>query len=390
MNSPQIESSKKSKTNQPNFFYICGLTGGPYFPIPAIIEQITINFPVANNILIGVKNSYEQRLAESQNLNIKYLPKVKLDLLSFKNAKLQEIVIDILKLILNVFKFGFSFCKCIVLLVKFRPILIYSTGSFLAVPMIWAAIICNKIKLTTTKIVIHQQDASPGLANKLTAKFADLLSCTFEFTKQNFPLFKTSELIPNPIIASNYNSSNVWKDKTLESFVKTRNIKPLLLIFGGGTGALAINNWVYGNIEKLLLNYKIIHLTGTLQTKTESNFEHPDYFSQKAVFEDMPTLMASSNIVICRAGLGSITELAFLNKLTFLVPIPSTHQVQNAELISQAQNNFHILDQDHTENWIEQIRDGRSNNIFENQKYNNDSLTFYFQKLLESLKLDQK
>jgi UDP-N-acetylglucosamine--N-acetylmuramyl-(pentapeptide) pyrophosphoryl-undecaprenol N-acetylglucosamine transferase len=390
MNINKTKFTINPKPAQANFFYICGLTGGPYFPIPAIVEEVNVNFPRANNILIGVKNSYEQKLAESQNLNIEYLPKVKLDLLSFKNAKPLEIIVDLIKLVLNIFKFGFSLCKCTFLILKFRPIMTYSTGSFLAVPMVWATVFCNKIKLTNTKIVIHQQDASPGLANRFTAKFADLLSCTFEFTKKNHPLFSQCQLIPNPIIESKYNIQNTWHDKILETFIKTKSDKTLLLIFGGGTGALAVNSWVLANLEALLLKFRIIHLTGSLQTQTSKTSIHDNYFSQRAVFEDMAILMASVNLVICRAGLGSISELAFLNKLTFLIPIPDTHQVQNAKLILESDSNFHILDQNKTEDWLEQINNYANYKTFKTKKFEDANLQSYYQKLIDLIKLDQK
>jgi UDP-N-acetylglucosamine--N-acetylmuramyl-(pentapeptide) pyrophosphoryl-undecaprenol N-acetylglucosamine transferase len=390
MNPKQNKFQTSNKTKELCFFYICGLTGGPYFPIPAIIKQVNENFPNAKNILIGVKNSYEQKIAETQNLNIQYLPKVKLDLLSFKNAKFQEIVVDFFKMILNVFKFVYSIFKCIFLILKYRPLMVYSTGSFLAVPIVWSTVLCNKIKITNTKIVIHQQDATLGLANKLTARFADLLSCTFQFTKENYPLFDKSQLISNPIITSKYNTKNDWTDKTLKTFVKTPSDKPLLLVFGGGTGALAINSWVRDNIAGLLVKFRIIHLTGSLQIQNKKINPNKDYYSRQAVFGDMPTLLASVNLVICRAGLGSISELALLNKQTLLVPIPNTHQVQNAQLISQTNSNFHILDQNNIDNWL-----GRLNNFtpipsLNLQKFDQAGLNAYYRKLIELLKLDQK
>jgi UDP-N-acetylglucosamine--N-acetylmuramyl-(pentapeptide) pyrophosphoryl-undecaprenol N-acetylglucosamine transferase len=390
MNTTPAKPKTESKIQPQYFFYICGLTGGPYFPIPAIIQQINKSFPDASNILIGVKNSYEQKLAQSQNLNIEYLPKVKLDLLSFKNAKFLEIIVDLFKLILNVFVFVFSLLKCFILILRYRPVMIYSTGSFLAVPMVWVAVFCNIIKLSNTKIVIHQQDATPGLANILTAKLANLLSCTFDFTQSKYTIFNNATLIPNPIIGYKYNKNNTWIDKNLESFIKKPSNKPQLLIFGGGTGALAINHWVWDNIDELLIKFRIIHLTGSLQSESERQINHLDYHTSQAIFDDMPTLMASVDVVICRAGLGSISELAFLNKLTFLVPIPSTHQVQNAELTSASYNNFRILDQNKTDNWLDQIDNCNTKSLSKVQIFDQAGLDLYYQKLIELTKLDQK
>jgi UDP-N-acetylglucosamine--N-acetylmuramyl-(pentapeptide) pyrophosphoryl-undecaprenol N-acetylglucosamine transferase len=431
---------ESSNPKPPNCFYMCGLTGGPIFPVPAIIAQVKTAIPDAKPILIGVRNSYESKLASEQNLTIEFLSKAKLDLLSFQNLNLVEFIIGLLKSIWSVLLLICSFARCFFLLAKYRPILIYSTGSFLAVPMLWAAKLTNLLKITKSVIVAHQQDATLGLANKLTANLADLKSCVFEYTKNNYSQFADSNLIPNPIIVHKYNSINIWQDKHLESFVKDKSgDKPLMLIFGGGSGALAINNWVEQNLNQLTQNFKIVHLSGLLQkedtklnktvasnspregegtarfpcdmlsegwqsqtdgvlkmdaTHNGDNLKthngdvmtastNPNYHTQTAVLHDMPTLLASADLVICRAGLGSISELSLLNKPTFLVPIPGTHQEQNAKLISESSPNFKILDQNKQTDWINQIQ---TTNFEANQAYfDQKALDQYYQKLIKLL-----
>jgi UDP-N-acetylglucosamine--N-acetylmuramyl-(pentapeptide) pyrophosphoryl-undecaprenol N-acetylglucosamine transferase len=378
-----IQHQAHHQTTKPNFFYICGLTGGPYFPIPAVIAKINENFENPNHILIGVRDSYEQQIATASKNHIEYLPKVKLDLLSFKKAKIHEIIIDILKLIMNIFGFMYSIGMCIFLLLKHRPMFIYSTGSFLAVPMIWSTFLLNKVRIINTVIIIHQQDATPGLANKLTAKFANLLSCTFPYTRDSFAQFKTAELIANPIIQSKYSKNNHWEDRHLESFVKTSSSKPLLLVFGGGSGALAINNWVWSVYKDLLDKFRVIHLTGSLQTQQNAQIRHDDYYCSQAVFYDMPTLLSSVDLVVCRAGMGSISELSFLNKPAFLVPIPDTHQEQNSVLISSSSSNFHVLNQNQTELWIGSLLNFKNVKNINKKDYSN---TEYYKKLVELTK----
>jgi UDP-N-acetylglucosamine:LPS N-acetylglucosamine transferase len=430
----QNPSNKNPKIQ--NCFYICGLTGGPFFPIPAIMEQVESKILNAKPILIGVKNSYESKLSQEVGYNIEYLPKAKLDLLSFKNQGCLEIIQGIFQSIWSVLLLVYSFVKCLFLLIKYNPILIYSTGSFLAVPMLWAAKLTNVLKITKAKIVLHQQDATLGLANKLTANLADLKSCVFQYTKDKYPQFQNAELIPNLIITSKYNANNSWQDKDLESFVKDKNTnKPLLLIFGGGSGALAINNWVYVNLNELTNQFRIIHLTGILQKQIlkyekvvgsnspregwqpqvdgvfqgdnvnnklplakwlaaqadwglngeeiNSNDINPNYHTQPSVLQDMPALLASTNLVICRAGLGSISELSLLNKQTFLVPLPNSHQEQNAQLISQTNPNFKILDQEDQNSWINTIQ----NTKFEltNKPFNQEDLNKYYDKLIKQI-----
>jgi UDP-N-acetylglucosamine--N-acetylmuramyl-(pentapeptide) pyrophosphoryl-undecaprenol N-acetylglucosamine transferase len=399
-----MKNNNLQASGSKNCFYICGLTGGPFFPIPAIIEQIGMRIPSAKPILIGVKNSYESRLSEQLKYDIEYLPRAKLDILSFKNLGFLEIVHGIFGSIVSILLVISSFAKCIFLLIKYRPIMIYSTGSFLAVPMLWAAKLTNVFKFTNAKLIVHQQDATVGLANKLTANLADLRSCVFQYTKDKYPQFQNAALIPNPIITAKYNANNPWQDKDLESFVKNKTInKPLLLIFGGGSGAATINTWVNENINEITKNYRVIHLTGLLQkeklrnnqaevdnsplegwqSKTDGvlksdnsiTTKNPNntYYTQTSVLQDMPVLLASVDMVICRAGLGSISELSLLNKSTFLVPLPNSHQEQNAELISLAQPNFKILDKKDMANWLVTIANTKfkgHNNFFDTAALN--------------------
>lgn len=391
MNNTDFESTKTVSQTK-NCFYICGLTGGPFFPIRAVQNHIQSRIPESSSILIGVRDSYESKVASEQNLDIEFLPKAKLDLLSFKNPNVVEIIQGFAKLIISLVFLSYSFAKSIFLVLKYKPILIYSTGSFLAVPMLWATKVLQVLKLAKTTIVIHQQDATIGLANKLTANLADLKSCVFQCTRDNYGQFAKAELIPNPILTQNYNSNNAWQDQQLESFVKSQDSnKPLLLIFGGGSGAKSINDWVEQNIKQLTAKYRVIHLTGILQKKEieinnyksklplakglalqvtgvieveKTQYYELNYHAQPAVLQDMPTLLASVDLVICRAGLGSISELSYLNKPTFLVPIPNTHQVQNARLISRSNSNFKILDQGRQEDWLQII----TNTKFETYK----------------------
>ena len=99
----------------------------------------------------------------------------------------------------------------------------------------------------------------------------------------------------------------------------------------------------------------------------------------------MPIVLASIDLIICRAGMGSISELTLVDKPTFLVPIPNTHQEQNAKLISDTNSNFKVLDQNNQNNWVEQITSRTLKNQA-NTKFDQDSLTLYYAELVKLLK----
>jgi UDP-N-acetylglucosamine--N-acetylmuramyl-(pentapeptide) pyrophosphoryl-undecaprenol N-acetylglucosamine transferase len=362
-----VENKKK------NIFLVAGRTGGPYFPIPKIASVLD----EYNPIVIGVKNSFEQKICTTENLELVYLPEAKLNLFSFSKSSLLDKLYGFFDLIWNLLKLKFSFWICVFQILKYKPVLIYTTGSFLAVPLFVAAKILNLLHLTSIRLVVHQQDPLVGLSNKICVKIADLSSCTFDYTKQNFKDFQSSFLIQNPILESKFEPKSNWKLRDLQNFVSDSQ-KPTILIFGGGSGAKFINDWVWNNLQTLTSNFSVIHLTGILQEITLKMPKTENYFSLDAVFEDMPQLLRSVEFVMCRAGLGTISELQFLNKKAFLVPLPDSHQELNAELVK---DEFVILEQKKSETWLDIIlNDGFFGNKVARTKLvdNNDD---YFDKL---------
>jgi UDP-N-acetylglucosamine--N-acetylmuramyl-(pentapeptide) pyrophosphoryl-undecaprenol N-acetylglucosamine transferase len=344
--------SNKSKKN---IFLVAGRTGGPYFPIPKIVSILN-DF---NPVIIGVGNSFEQKICDAEKLKLILLPEAKLSILSFSNPTLANKISGFFDLIWNVLKLLFSLFICIYQILKFQPKIIYTTGSFLAVPLFIAAKVTNFLIITNVKLVVHQQDPSVGFSNKICVKMADLKSCVFEYTQINFQSFRDSLLIENPIIESKFESNIAWKNLELENFLNNSK-KQKLLIFGGGSGAKFINDWVVQNLDQLTDRFDIIHLTGILQKDSLEIKPLNNYFSLAAVFEDMPKLLGEVNFVLCRAGLGTISELEYLNKKAFLVPIPDSHQELNAELVK---DKFVILEQKNNQEWLNQILD---KNVFDN------------------------
>ena len=114
---------------------------------------------------------------------------------------------------------------------------------------------------------------------------------------------------------------------------------PMILITGGGQGASGLNNAVMPLLKHWLNNFQVVHLTGTEWVKNldheSSRFSHQHYYRLKSVHQGMGDLLAKSEIVFTRAGMGIIGELAFLRKDTVLVPLPGTHQEENAMLLQQ-------------------------------------------------------
>tara|TARA_B100000579_G_C22581184_1_gene733578 strand:+ start:1 stop:837 length:837 start_codon:yes stop_codon:yes gene_type:complete len=216
-----------------------------------------------------------------------------------------------------------------IFLLIFRPHVIVSAGSFVSVPVAYAA------WMLRTPHVILQMDILPGLANRLMAPVSNLLVTYFEQTANKFASMSLKHTI-GPVVRNEFFSPDIKlanKRFGLDPYI------PLILITGGGQGAVSLNQAVLPLIKHLLNNFQVVHLTGSESEKKKldenSDFSHPHYHTFEVVQEGMGDLVAKSEIVLTRAGMGILGELATLQKDSVLIPLPGTHQEENAELMKE-------------------------------------------------------
>jgi len=174
-------------------------------------------------------------------------------------------------------------------------------------------------------ILIHQQDLLPGLANKICAPFATAISVTFSENLNDYSKKKTF-LTGNPV-RKQLRKEKESRGELLEK-LNLKSEKPILLIVGGGTGAQAINDFVWNNLDDLTEMCQVVHLTGKGKSK---EIQKVDYRQFEYLKEDLIDYYFVTDLALSRAGLSFLTELSFLKKATIVVPIPDSHQEKNAE-----------------------------------------------------------
>lgn len=199
------------------------------------------------------------------------------------------------------------------LLLAEHPAAIVTAGGFVSVPVVWMGWI-RKIPS-----LVHQQDVQFGLANFLMTPCASAFTVTFEQSVKHFPRGKTT-WTGNPV-----------RDlkPTTHAFALDHSV-PTVLVFGGGTGAQALNALV---TEQLCTFANVIHVTG--KGKSAASIVHPRYHAYEFLGEEMKEALSVADLVVCRAGLGTITELAALKKPAIVIPLPGTHQEQNGAVLKQ-------------------------------------------------------
>lgn len=300
-----------------------GGTGGSVTPILAIAQEFYHQYHNSTFVFVGTHFGPEKMLVEEveDKLPIKFIPMLAgkwRRYFSFKNF-------------LDFFNIGAAWFQAIYIIKKERPAAVISAGAFVSVPLVWAA------KWLKVPVLIHQQDMRPGLANRLMAPAAQVVTVTFSNSLRVYG--KKAILTGNPyFLPALPSKKSVFKKYNLDVN------RPLTLIFGGGTGSVAINQAIFSNLDDLLPITQIIHISGQGKSLTESK---PGYLSLEFLnHNDLLAVMSASDLVISRPGLGTLTELSALKKVSVLVPMPNTHQEDNAQACAAAGAAIYIEQKD--------------------------------------------
>lgn len=293
-----------------------GGSGGPVAPLLAVAEEIQQSHPKAKFLLVGTKVGPENLMAKQAGIPFVSIPAGKWRrYFSLANIATPFLVIA-------------GFLKARTILKDFKPDCVFGAGSFVQVPVIWAA------KFLKIPVVIHQQDLYPSLANTICQTAANKITVTFENSQTDFyqGLGFSNKKKQSKVFWTGNPCRPFLKLATKEvaaAHFKLKEDLPTLLVLGGGTGAEFLNNLVKKSLPKLSQTVQIIHSTGKGrgEAKPTDNY-HPFEF-----IPEMDLAYAAADLVLCRAGLSTITELSNLKKISIIVPMPGTHQEGNASLL---------------------------------------------------------
>lgn len=248
---------------------------------------------------IGSKNGIEREMIESQLPSIKYH--------SISSGKLRRYISwDNIKDVFKVLK-GILDARSV--LKKEKPDLLFSKGGFVSVPVVIAA---KSLKIPT---IIHESDLTPGLANKISLKFAKKIYTTFEDTLQFLPKEKADFV--GATVREDLKTGDKKRGYQLTEF---NDNKKVLLVMGGSLGSKKLNSIIKENLDALQTSYQIIHLTGK-GLIDEQYTKQKDYIQFDFVKDDLTDLLAITDTVISRAGSNAIYEFLALRIPMLLIPL---------------------------------------------------------------------
>ncbi len=304
-----------------------GGSGGPVAPLLAVAEHIKNTHPKAEFLFIGGRVGPEAAMAKRAGIRFVPITAGKWRrYFHFGN-------------ILTPLQVVIGFFQSWKILAKFRPDCVAGAGSFVQVPVIWAA------WARRVPVALHQQDVLPGLANRLCEHAADKITVTFSDSLTDFSsglglFYKKNK---NKIVLTGNPSRESLKRSTRAQGLKRYGLKPDLptvLVLGGGTGAAALNKLVADALPQLARVVQIIHSTGSGKS---AGLRRENYQAYEFI-QDMAQAYAAADIVIARAGLSTITELSNLGKVSIIIPMPESHQELNGFLLYRQQAAI-VLDQ---------------------------------------------
>ena len=188
---------------------------------------------------------------------------------------------------------------------KIKPDIVFSKGGFVSVPVVLAA------GHKRIPVIIHESDMTPGLANKIAMRSATKICCNFPETVQYLPQQKA--VLTGSPIRKELLQGNKLAGLNLCHF---NTEKPVILVVGGSTGAVKVNNAVRAILPELLKDFQVVHLCG--KGKTDKSFENKEGYVQfEYISKEMRDLFAMSDIVISRAGANASRGDQILNANSF-------------------------------------------------------------------------
>lgn len=309
-----------------------GGTAGHVNPALSIAEVIEKNIPNVDFLYVVTPKGIENRL-------VKY-NKVALDVEGFNSKNLFLVA----KKIYKTFRAVKSSEKIIR---EYSPDLIIGTGGYSCFPIVYAG------KKLGVKIALHESNSVPGKTIRLCAKKADVLFLNFKECGKFFSPRCNVVFSGNPLRGK---FGEYTKHELREKF-KIQE-KYVVLCYGGSLGAERINDEVLRFIKNVLITTKEIRLIWATGKKDYSRIENIlrkesllrlSNLDFREYIENMPEIMSMSDVVICRAGAMSISELVACKKSSILIPSPNVaddHQYKNARMLEEKKASYLLKEED--------------------------------------------
>lgn len=279
------------------------ITGAHFTPAVAVAEELKKNDRV-QIVYLGRKSTQEGD--NSPSAESKILPKLGIKFIPIITGRLQRSFT--IYTIPSLLKIPIGFLQAFWIIIKEKPDVLLSFGGYVAVP----SVICGW--LLSIPIIVHEQTLISGLANKISSLFASKIAISFH----NEKIFdKRVILTGNPI------RREILQNVKLSDQM-SKNKRMQILITGGNQGSHVINLAVEESLSQLTKIASIIHVTGENKFGDFERLEKKEngrYKVKKWIGEEWVAVLGSTDLVVSRAGINTLSELAYLGIPTLVIPL---------------------------------------------------------------------
>lgn len=293
------------------------VTGTHFTPAVAAIEELK-KFAGVKIVYVGRKTTLEGD--DTPSTESKVLPSLGVKFIPISAGRIQRVLTPYT--IPSLLKIPLGFIQALYIILSEKPDVLLSFGGYVAIPLVfWGW-------LWSIPIIIHEQTLVTGLANKISSLFADKIALSFDqkFSGKSENTILTGNLLRREILQP--------QKKLLLEYEKIFKIArseklPVVLVTGGNQGSHILNLAVEGALDKLLRLSAVIHVTGDNKLhdfNRLAKLSNDRYLVKKWIGKEWGAILSKIDLGVCRAGINTLTELAYFGKPALVIPIPYLYQ----------------------------------------------------------------
>lgn len=313
-----------------------GGTGGHIYPAVSIAKEIKKQYQNAEILFIGTERGLESSI----------VPKEGFDLFKIKVRGFErKLSLGNVAAVMESFTSLFRVSKIIR---DFKPDIVIGTGGYVCGSVLLAA------ALMSVPTLIHEQNAFPGVTNKILARLVDIIAVNFSEAKKYFPQNDKVIVTGNPIRSD---MLSISREDGLKEFGFSNGL-PVVFVVGGSRGAKRLNESVLLLAKQAAgkKSFQMLHMTGETQYEdivqqysSEGMALNTGYLKVVPYLYNMPYALAACDIIISRCGASTLSEITALGKPSILIPYPyatDNHQEYNARALEKNGAAVVILERD--------------------------------------------
>ena len=314
-----------------NILFTCGGTAGHINPAVALARLFEERQPGCHILFAGAEGGMENRLVPKEGYEIRAVT-----ITNFQRSLAPGAIAHNLRTLGNMAR---SRCQADAILDEFRPDLVVGTGGYASYPVV------KEAARRGIPTAIHESNAVPGLTTKALSRVVDLVMVGFEESRSHYDHPEKVVVTGTPVRGDFFR----YPRKVARALLGITDERPLLLSYWGSLGAAVMNERMADFIARECRSgrpFHHIHGAGRDYQKVVDalsaagvSLEGQGDVQVLEYIYDMPTVMAAADLVLCRAGASTISELTAIARPAVLVPSPNVtndHQTKNARVLAQA------------------------------------------------------